>query len=35
MSSTALIIGGLAVVLVIVGAVALGSGHHGSSPASA
>jgi hypothetical protein len=35
MSSTALLLGGLAVVLVVVGAVALGSGHHGSSPASA
>ena len=33
-SSTALIVGGLAVVLVVVGAIALGSGHH-STPASA
>lgn len=33
--SSPLLIGGLAVLLVIIGAVALGSGHHGSSPASA
>lgn len=33
--SAPLIIGGLAVLLVIIGAVALGSGHHGSNPASA
>lgn len=33
--STPLIIGGLAVLLVVIGAVALGSGHHGSHPASA
>jgi hypothetical protein len=32
--SPALLVGGLALVLVIVGAVALGSGHHGSRPAS-
>lgn len=33
--SSPLLIGGLAVLLVIIGAVALGSGHHGSHPASA
>jgi hypothetical protein len=33
--SSPLLIGGLAVLLVIIGAVALGSGHHGSNPASA
>ena len=33
--STPLLIGGLAVLLVVIGAVALGSGHHGSRPASA
>lgn len=33
--STGMLVGGLVVVLVVVGAVALGSGHHGSSPASA
>jgi len=33
--STTLLIGGLAVVLVVLGAVALGSGHHGSMAASA
>jgi hypothetical protein len=33
--STPLLIGGLAVLLVVIGAVALGSGHHGSTPASA
>jgi hypothetical protein len=32
---TALILGGLAVVLIVVGAVALGSGHHNTHPASA
>ena len=32
---TGLLIGGLAVVLIVVGAVALGSGHHNSHPASA
>lgn len=30
-----LLIGGLAIVLIVVGAVALGSGHHNSHPASA
>jgi hypothetical protein len=33
--SSPLLIGGLALALVIIGAVALGSGHHGSHPASA
>jgi hypothetical protein len=33
--SAPLLIGGLAVLAVIIGAVALGSGHHGSNPASA
>lgn len=33
--STGLLVGGLAVVLVVVGAIALGSGHHNSNPASA
>lgn len=32
--STPLLIGGLAVALVIIGAVVLGSGHHGMKPAS-
>jgi hypothetical protein len=34
-SSTALLIGGLAVIAVVIGAVAMGSGHHNSHPASA
>jgi hypothetical protein len=33
--STPLLIGGLAVLLVVIGAVALGSGHHGMNAASA
>jgi hypothetical protein len=33
--STPLLIGGIVVLAVIIGAVALGSGHHGSNPASA
>jgi len=33
--SSGLLIGGLAIVLIVVGAVALGSGHHNSHPASA
>lgn len=33
--SAPLLIGGLAILVVIIGAVALGSGHHGSNPASA
>jgi hypothetical protein len=33
--STPILVGGLAIVLVIIGAVALGSGHHGSKSASA
>jgi|GraSoiStandDraft_43_1057313.scaffolds.fasta_scaffold1313457_1 hypothetical protein len=34
-SSSALLIGGLAVIAVVIGAVAMGSGHHNSHPASA
>jgi hypothetical protein len=33
--STALLVGGAVVALVVIGAVAMGRGHHGSSPASA